>query len=71
MRSENSPENSEATLQLLGADAREGEEKAIVTEGLGRGLCNPGCFPRGLGSTQSPTHVPQGAGRDEGVGLKP
>lgn len=34
MRSEKGPENSEVTLQLLGADAKEGEEKAIVTERL-------------------------------------
>lgn len=52
MRSDKGPENSEATLQLLGADAREGEEKAIVTERLCRGLCNPGCFPRGLDRTR-------------------
>lgn len=62
MRSENSPENSEATLQLLGADARKGEEKAIVTEGLGRGLCNPGCFSGGLDRINSESHPrPPGA----------
>lgn len=46
------PETSEAPLQLPGAEATGEEERALVSEGLRGGRCNPGCFPRAPSGTR-------------------